>query len=111
VDQLVGFVLPVFAFVMVLAFVGFVLVARWRLPPGGRLIGAGLILTFVAAWYSLLTNLPKWDHTSALLGNPSIAEVLAKLAAIMLLGGIVRSLLCRDGAVPPEAPRNVPPSV
>jgi hypothetical protein len=123
VDDRGGVALGVFAFLTVLSFVGFILIARWRLAPGGRLIGTGLVLAILAAWYGLLNNLPpnRYEHDRPPYGSPAIAEFLARLAAVMILGGIVRGLLFRETAaaastvsvppLPPERARDVPPSV
>lgn len=92
------------------------LVSRTRLAPGGRLVGAGVLLAILAAWYGLVSNLPPHLHEGMRppYGTPGLAEVLLKLAAVLILGGIVTGLLCRDAVTVspvPERPRDVPPSV
>jgi hypothetical protein len=91
------------------------LLLRGRATGGGRLVVVGIILALEALWFGLLTNEP--DHRGApfVFSNPALADGLLKLAAVMILGGIVTGLLTRDAAsVPPalpERPRDVPPSV
>ena len=80
-----------------------------------RLVGLGIMVALLALWYGLLTGLPARDHMANPFANPALAEGLLKLAAVLILGGIVTGLLTRDASsVPPalpERPRDVPPSV
>jgi hypothetical protein len=108
--------LAVFALLSLATLVVLYLISQGRAAvPGGRLIAAGVVFALVALWYGLITTLPTRDHVSIPFGNPGLADTALRLAAVMILGGIVVGLLNRETtptvAVPPEVPRNVPPSL
>jgi hypothetical protein len=105
----------IFFVVSVVALVLLLLGARSRAALPARLIGLGVLLALVALWYGMLVGLPNRQGVPVPYGNPALAEGALKLAAVMILGGIVAGLLTHDAVpaspVPPEVPRNVPPSV
>ena len=102
--------LGVFAALSAAVIVLLLIVSRSRLAPGGRLVGAGVLLAILAAWYGLLSNLPpqRFENVRPPYGNPAMAEILMRVAAVLILGGIVTGLLCRDAVnvlpVSPERP-------
>jgi hypothetical protein len=102
-------------FVSVAVLAALMLFLRPRITLGTRLIGLGVVLAVAALWYGMLAGLPTRTGVPVQLGYPGLSEGLLKLAAVLVLGGIVVSLLGRDAApavpVPPEVPRHVPPSV
>ena len=89
--------------------------ARSRVAAPTRLVMLGVWVAVVGLWYGLLNNLPSRDHGVVPLGNGALAETALRIAAVLVLGGVVTGLLVHDTAtvtyVPPEHPRNVPPSV
>jgi hypothetical protein len=115
VDDRGAVALAIFAVLSVVILISLLLGSRSRATLPARLIGLGVLLALVAMWYGLLTGLPSRDHMPNPFGNPALAEGLLKLAAVLVLGGIVISLLVHDTAsvnyVPPEHPRDVPPSL
>ncbi len=102
-----------FVSIAVLAVLFLLLRSRAGLPA--RLIGLGVVLALAAAWFGLLTGLPLRNAGPGPWANPALAEGLLRLAAVMVLGGVVVALLVRNAAavpaLPPEHPRDVPPSV
>jgi hypothetical protein len=99
-------------FVSVAVLVTLMLFLRPRIAVASRMIGLGVVLAVAALWYGLLASLPTRTGIPVELGHPGLSEGLLKLAAVLVLGGIVVSLLGRDTApVSPEVTRHVPPSV
>jgi hypothetical protein len=76
---------------------------------------AGIVLALASLWYGLITGIPNRQGLPVPLGDPALADVTLKLAAVLVLGGLVITLLTHDvttvSNIPPEHPRNVPPSV
>jgi hypothetical protein len=91
------------------------LIYRSRVTAGPKLTLTGIVLALDALWYGLVTGLPNSQGVSLPMGNPALGDVALKLAAVLVLGGVVVTLLVHDTAtvtyVAPELPRNVPPSV
>jgi hypothetical protein len=91
------------------------LIVRARAATGLRLTVAGIVLALVALWYGLLNGLPDQRGLPVVTGNLGLADTALKLAAVLVLGGIVVTLLVHDTAtvtyVPPEHPHNAPPSL
>jgi hypothetical protein len=119
-DSTAAIALTGWFFVSLAALAALFLVLRSRAALSARLIGLGVVLAIAAAWYGLLINLPFRDSIrtnmpGVTVGNPSLAEGLLRLAAILVLGGVVVGLLIREtvpvSTFPPERPHDVPPSV
>jgi hypothetical protein len=87
------------------------LVLRSRAPVGPKLTLTGVVVAVAALWYGLVTGVPNTQGVSLQMGNPALAEVALKLAAVLVLGGTVICLLPQPPSIPPERPQNVPPSV
>lgn len=87
------------------------LIFRSRAPVGPKLTLTGVVVAVAALWYGLVTGLPNSQGMSLPMGNPALAEFALKLAAVLVLGGIVVTLLTQPPSIPPERPQNVPPSV
>lgn len=102
-------------FASVAALAALFLVLRSRAAMSARLIGLGVVLAMAAGWYGLLTTTSLRNGMPLPLGTPSFAEGLLRLAAILVLGGVVVGLLIREtvpvAIYPPEHPHDVPPSV
>jgi hypothetical protein len=114
-DERGGVAVAAFAVLTVVTIAILFLGTRSPLPLPARLIGLGVFFALVALWYGLLTGLPTRDHGAMPFLNPGLADTALRLAAVLVLGGIVVSLLVRD-TVPPlpiasEASRNVPPNL
>lgn len=114
-DDRGGFAIGIFAILSVVTLIVLLLGSRSRTSLPARLIGLGVLMALLAMWYGLLTGLPARDRVANPFANPGLAEILLKLAAVLVLGGVVIALLVHDSAavtyVPPEHPRDVPPSV
>jgi hypothetical protein len=114
-DDRAALVVPAFALLTGATLVLLFFVARSRAAFAGRVVSAGVILALFALWYGLLTGVPTRDHQAMPFGNAALGEILLRIAAMMILGGIVLGLLARDQIpVPPnlpERPADVPPSV
>jgi hypothetical protein len=107
--------LIVWFFVTLGALLAIWLVARSRATAGLRLMLLGIIVMLAALWYGLLSGSVPHSAGALPLVSAGLADAALRLAAVMILGGVVLTLLARDVIspipVPPEAPRNVPPSV
>ena len=111
-----GAIMMVFwVFVTLATLLVLLLTARSRLATGLRLTFAGIVFALVALWYGFLNGLPDQRGMPVVSGNLSLADTALKLAAILVLGGIVITVLVHDTAtvtyLPPDQPRNVPPSL
>jgi hypothetical protein len=88
---------------------------RWRTAAPIKLVILCVWMAMVGLWYGMLTGLPSREHVAVPLGNPILGDTAMRAAAVLILGGIVMGLLVRDvvptTVYPPEAPRNVPPSL
>ena len=107
--------ITIFVFVSIGTLLLLLFSARSRTTLPTRLVTLGVLLALVGLWYGLLTSLPIREHVAVPYGTPGLAEIVLRIAAVLILGGIVMALLTRNApSIPPilpEQPRNVPPSV
>jgi hypothetical protein len=98
-------------FASVLCLIVSFLVARSRTPIGPRFVLLGIVFGLVALWYGFIGGLTPTNGPPIPLPNGSFGETALRLAAVLILGGIVVSVLSPAVPVaPPEVPRNVPPN-
>jgi hypothetical protein len=110
VEVLVVWYVTAIATLLILWFLG-----RVQAAGGSRFVLAGCVLALAALCYGLLGNTSDRQGIPAPSLISGLAETALRLAAILVLGGVVVTLLGRDPArstaTTSEATTNVPPGI